>query len=115
MRTLLLLIVVGWLSGCKKTVVDCTTIRKGMSAILQSQLKAAPPAMGEHVKDTIVSAADRTSSVMVTQCAQDGWTSEAVTCMAASTDNQSMSACRLKLTSEQIQKLDKARSEATSH
>ncbi len=98
--------------GCKKsTPVSCDETAKGLDAVVQAQLKSAPAAASEHVKGIVLSAGARMKSVMATRCAQDKWSSAMIRCVAAATDNQSMSACKAKLTAEQVQKLDAARKE----
>ena len=98
--------------GCKKpTPVSCDETAKGLDAVVQAQLKSAPAAASEHVKGIVLSAGARMKSVVATRCAQDKWSSAMIRCVAAATDNQSMSACKAKLTAEQVQKLDAARKE----
>ncbi len=98
--------------GCKKSApVSCDEVAKGLDAVVQAQLKSAPAAASEHVKGIVLSAGARMKSVMATRCAQDKWSSAMIRCVAAATDNQSMSACKAKLTAEQAQKLDAARKE----
>ena len=98
--------------GCKKSApVSCDETAKGLDAVVQAQLKSAPAAASEHVKGIVLSAGARMKSVIATRCAQDKWSSAMIRCVAAATDNQSMSACKAKLTAEQVQKLDAARKE----
>ncbi len=98
--------------GCKKSApVSCDEVAKGLDAVVQAQLKSAPAVASEHVKGIVLSAGARMKSVMATRCAQDQWSSAMIRCVAAATDNQSMSACKAKLTPAQVQKLDAARKE----
>ncbi len=98
--------------GCKKSApVSCDEVTKGLDAVVQTQLKRAPAVASEHVKGIVLSAGARMKAVVVTRCAQDNWSSAMIRCVAAATDNQSMNACKTKLTPEQAQKLDAARKE----
>lgn len=109
--TALLFVVLG-AAGCKKAPPpSCDQVAKGLDAVVQNQLKSSPMAASEHVKGIVLSAGARMKAVMTTRCAQDKWSSEMITCVAAATDNQSMTACKAKLSADQAQKLDEARKE----
>lgn len=98
--------------GCKNSKpVSCDETAKGLDAVVQAQLKSAPAVASEHVKGIVLSAGARMKSVVATRCAQDKWSSAMIRCVAAATDNQSMSACKAKLSAEQAQKFDAARKE----
>ena len=98
--------------GCKKSApLSCDEAAKGLDAVVQTQLKSAPAVASEHVKGIVLSAGARMKAVVATRCAQDKWSNAMIRCVAAATDNQSMSACKSKLTSEQAQRLDAARKE----
>lgn len=98
--------------GCKKAAPpSCDQIAKGLDAVVQNQLKSSPMAASDHVKGIVLSSGERMKAVMATRCAQDKWSGEMIKCVAAATDNQSMSACKAKLSADQVQKLDEARKE----